>query len=113
MIGIKIIKKLLPRPLKSRLRRSYYATLKPLEHFIKKSLYFLPDTLEVLSGKRDRLTPPGWRNFVGGGDFKVIGNEFFRYFVEIGGLKPHEKVLEVGCGIGRMAVPLMGYLKKG
>lgn len=66
----------------------------------------------MLSGKRDRLTPPGWRNFVGGGDFKVIGNEFFRYFVEIGGLKPHEKILEVGCGIGRMAVPLMGYLKK-
>jgi SAM-dependent methyltransferase len=112
MIGIKTIKKLLPRPLKSRLRRIYYEGVKPLENFIKKSSHFLPDTLEVLSGKRDRLTPPNWRNFVGGGDFKIIGNEFFRYFVELGGLKPHEKILEVGCGIGRMAVPLMGYLKK-
>lgn len=106
------MKKLLPPPLKSRLRRSYYAAVKPLERLIKKSSHFLPDTLEVLSGKRDRFTPPAWRNFVGGGDFKMIGNEFFKYFVEMGALQPHEKVLEVGCGIGRMAVPLMGYLKK-
>lgn len=112
MMGIKTIKKMLPRPLRSRLRRMYYEGVKPMENFIKKSSHFLPDTLEVLSGKRDRLTPPAWRNFVGGGDFKVIGNEFFKYFVELGGLKQHEKVLEVGCGIGRMAVPLMGYLKK-
>lgn len=112
MTGIKTVKKLIPGPLKSRLRRSYYATVEPLERFIKKSSHFLPDTLEVLSGKRDRLTPPSWMNFVGNGDFKIIGNEFFKYFVELGGLKPHEKVLEVGCGIGRMAVPLMGYLKK-
>ena len=26
---------------------------------------------------------------------------------------PHERVLEVGCGIGRMAVPLTGYLSGG
>ena len=112
MIGIKTIKKLLPGSMKSRLRRYYYGAIKPVDNFIKKSSHFLPDTLEVLSGKRDRLTPPNWRNFVGGGDFKVIGNEFFRYFLELGCLKSHEKVLEVGCGIGRMAIPLMGYLKK-
>ncbi len=107
-----MIKKMLPPSLKIRLRRSYYTTVKPLERFIKKSSHFLPDTLEVLSGKRDRLTPPAWRDFVGGGDFKAIGNEFFNYFLEFGGLKPPERVLEVGCGIGRMAVPLIGYLKK-
>jgi SAM-dependent methyltransferase len=112
MIGIKTIKKLLPGSLKSRLHRYYYKVVKPVENFIKKGSHFLPDTLEVLSGKRDRLTPPTWRNFVGSGDFKIIGNEFSRYFVELGGLKSHEKVLEVGCGIGRMAVPLLGYLKK-
>ncbi|MFA5793636.1 MAG: class I SAM-dependent methyltransferase [Candidatus Brocadiia bacterium] len=50
--------------------------------------------------------------FVGDGDFKKTGQEFFSYFLEIGGLKPDEKVLDVGCGIGRMAVPLTKYLDK-
>ncbi|MFH1228333.1 MAG: class I SAM-dependent methyltransferase [Planctomycetota bacterium] len=50
--------------------------------------------------------------FVGDGDFKKTGQEFFRYFVDIGGLKPDEKVLDAGCGIGRMAVPLAKYLDK-
>lgn len=56
------------------------------------------------------MIPPAERNFVGSGDFLAIGNEFFRYFVERGGLKPSGRVLDVGCGIGRMAVPLTQYL---
>jgi SAM-dependent methyltransferase len=59
---------------------------------------------------REELVPPGDMIFVGGGDFAAIGREFFRYFVEIGGLKPHHRVLDVGCGIGRMAVPLTRYI---
>lgn len=51
-------------------------------------------------------------NFVGDGDFEAIGSEFANYFKEIGHLKPRESILEVGCGIGRMAVPLMDYLDK-
>ena len=49
-------------------------------------------------------------DFVGGTAFEPIGKEFKKYFVELGGLKPDQKVLDVGCGIGRMAVPLTGYL---
>jgi len=48
--------------------------------------------------------------FVGSGDFKIIGEEFLNYFIKIGGLKPTDKVLDIGCGIGRMAVPLTKYL---
>jgi len=39
-----------------------------------------------------------------------VGEEFLRYPVELGGLRPHESALGVGCGIGRMAVPLTRYL---
>jgi ubiquinone/menaquinone biosynthesis C-methylase UbiE len=87
--------------------------IKRLNAVFEKFRHLLPDTWELLTGKRDTLTPPRWMNFVGDGDFKVIGQEFFRYFVELGGLQPRDKVLEVGCGIGRMAVPLMDYLKDG
>ncbi|MGH2813232.1 MAG: class I SAM-dependent methyltransferase, partial [Actinomycetota bacterium] len=48
--------------------------------------------------------------FVGGGDFRKIGEEFFTYFVELGELKPNARVLDIGCGVGRMARPLTRYL---
>lgn len=56
------------------------------------------------------LVPPEALHFVGEGDFIAIGDEFLRYFVDLGGLKPHEKVLDIGSGVGRMARPLTRYL---
>ena len=74
-------------------------------------IYHLPtDVLNSLLGRRGPLTPPKGKVFFGGGDFNRVGEEYFRYFVEFGGLKPDERVLDVGCGIGRMAVPLTRYL---
>jgi SAM-dependent methyltransferase len=35
---------------------------------------------------------------------------YLRWFVELGDLRPEEAVLEPGCGAGRMARPLSGYL---
>lgn len=43
-------------------------------------------------------------------NFRVVGEEFFGYFVNLCGLQPHERVLDVGSGVGRLAVPLTGYL---
>lgn len=54
--------------------------------------------------------PPEELIFVGDGDFVAIGNEFLRYFIDPGGLQPFHRVLDVGCGIGRMAIPLTRYL---
>jgi SAM-dependent methyltransferase len=72
--------------------------------------YLALDTLDLLLGKRDRLTPPRRMIFVGGGGFRRIGEAFLGYFVELCGLKPNERVLDVGCGVGRMAVPLTKYM---
>ena len=85
---------------------------KPIKFIMKKLYYFLTDTIDLLLGRRDNLTPPKGMIFIGDGDFKKIGEEFLRYFIELGGLKPNERVLDIGCGIGRMAVPLTKYLHK-
>ncbi len=54
--------------------------------------------------------PPPNLLFVGPGDYKIIGQRLFKVLTAVGGLQPHHRVLDVGCGIGRMAVPLTGYL---
>jgi SAM-dependent methyltransferase len=58
-------------------------------------------------------TPAKDEVFVGDGDFLAIGAEFLGHFVRLGGLKPTESVLDIGSGIGRMAVPLTQYLVPG
>lgn len=66
--------------------------------------------VEHLDRNRFLPAPPEDSVFVGDGDYRAIGLEFLRHFVTIGGLAPDARVLDVGCGIGRMAVPLTQYL---
>jgi SAM-dependent methyltransferase len=82
----------------------------PIKRVVKEMIYFPFDQFDVLLGRRDRMEPPKRMIYVGGGDFKKSGEQFLRYFVEYGLLKPDQHVLDVGCGIGRMAIPLTRYL---
>jgi SAM-dependent methyltransferase len=73
--------------------------------------------LELLCGQlsRNRFlpVPPPELLSCGDGDYRAIGAEFLRHFVERGGLQPGDRVLDIGCGVGRMAVPLTQYLETG
>jgi ubiquinone/menaquinone biosynthesis C-methylase UbiE len=59
---------------------------------------------------RDSMIPPKSAIFIGEGDFEQIGEQFKGYFIDLAGLQPTDRVLDVGCGIGRMAIPLTVYL---
>jgi SAM-dependent methyltransferase len=71
---------------------------------------------EALARAKARLSggaiapPPQGEVFVGDGDYINIAAEFLDYFVTLGGLEPHHAVLDIGCGIGRMAAGLACYL---
>lgn len=57
------------------------------------------------------LVPPSELAAFVGGDFEAVGEHFLRTFIDQAGLLPHHRVLDVGCGAGRIAAPLTGYLK--
>lgn len=71
--------------------------------------YYFNDMKETFMG-RDPLVPPESMIFVGDGDFRAIGDEFKGYFITHGNLSRNDRILDVGCGIGRMAVPLTKFL---
>jgi SAM-dependent methyltransferase len=85
----------IPRPLRWLLRR----------------IYFLPlDVINRLVGDREELVPPTSKIFTGSvDDFADTGTELVNHLVDLGCLKPRSKVLDVGSGMGRLAVALLSY----
>src|SRR5690242_18875206 len=71
------------------------------------------DAVDLLAGRRHPLVAPRRLNDVGSGDGRSIGREFINSFIEPGGLLPCQRVLDVGCGIGPMAVPLTSFVNAG
>ena len=58
----------------------------------------------LLDGSRHE--PPRAINFAGGGDFRQIGDNQVAILVARAGLSEHDRVLDIGCGIGRIAMAL-------
>jgi ubiquinone/menaquinone biosynthesis C-methylase UbiE len=91
-------------------RQIYYLLSPKLRRLVRRMYYFPIDLYEKISHKRDDITPPKGKIFIGPGDFLKIGEKLKNDFVIYGGLQPHHYVLDIGCGIGRIAIPLTKYL---
>jgi SAM-dependent methyltransferase len=80
---------------------------------LRKQYFFLADLIESALGESHELIPPKSKIFVGSVDFKEGAQEGIDRLIHIGVITPESRVLDVGCGIGRLAIPLTTYLKGG
>jgi SAM-dependent methyltransferase len=69
------------------------------------------DARDRVAGRTDPLTPPRrLSDWVGDRDFQAVGDHLLHEIAGLAGLRPDEHVLDVGCGIGRLARPLTHHL---
>jgi SAM-dependent methyltransferase len=76
-----------------------------------RAVYFAPlDVLDSVSGRKQRLTPPRSMNFTGAvSDLANSAELYVDRLREFAGLTPSSRVLDIGCGFGRLATGLVRY----
>lgn len=93
------------------LRRIFYA-LPPAWRFFVRRIFYLPtDLFRPQRSPNGLLIPPKGLIYTGSGDFLRQGQIWLEHFVEKGQLAHHHHVLDIGSGIGRIAIPLTTYLQ--
>ncbi|WP_313215133.1 class I SAM-dependent methyltransferase [Soonwooa sp.] len=93
------------------LKRSLFYKLSPKYRFFVRKLYFSPvDFYEGITGKREKYIPKKGDIFIGPGDFKQKGQDQLSLLKTYIALKPNDKVLDIGSGMGRTAIHLTKYL---
>ena len=88
-------------------RKLYYLLPVTLRYTARKIFYYPIDLLK----KRSELVPPSGLIYTGGGDFEKQGKDWLLFFKRYGNLNENSNVLDIGSGIGRIAIPLVDFLK--
>ncbi len=66
-----------------------------------------------LSRNRFMPEPPAELLYIGDGDYRAIGAEFLERLVRDADLRTDDRVLDLGCGVGRLAMPMTQFLLDG
>ncbi len=92
------------------LRKIFYA-FPPRLRLLARRIYYFPVDLFVSKKYENGISvPPKSLIFTGGGDFISTGFRFIEFFKKYGGITPESHVLDIGSGIGRIAIPLSHFL---
>ncbi len=92
------------------LRKLYYLLPAKMRFVARRALFLPIDLWDSWTGKRADMVPPKGMIFTGSGDFVEQGKRLLELFKDIGGLQPDHRVLDIGSGIGRSALPLTSFL---
>jgi ubiquinone/menaquinone biosynthesis C-methylase UbiE len=86
---------------------------RPLRWTLRK-VYLLPaDLIDRVLRQRGEMVPPKSKMFVGSvDDFESSGERLRLRLVDLADLAPSSSVLDIGCGIGRLAGALTSYLSR-
>ena len=93
------------------LRKIYYSLPASLRFTVRRIVFLPQDIWSSLFGKKE-LMPPKGLIFTGSGDFIELGNKLVNSLKVHCNLQPNHAVLDIGSGIGRVAIPLTKYLNK-
>jgi SAM-dependent methyltransferase len=94
----------------TRLRQLLYSSraTRWIPELFRRLAGFVADSADRLRGReRPWYVPPRRLRFVGGGDFEQVGRRHAELIHAHTGLGPGSSVLDVGCGVGRIAVALI------
>ena len=80
-----------------------------VRHGIEWTAAALDDLGRWLTRKTDPELPPLRLRFVGMGDFRAVGDELKALLIRFG-LRSSDRVLDIGSGVGRVAIPLTHFL---
>jgi cyclopropane fatty-acyl-phospholipid synthase-like methyltransferase len=89
------------------LRKLYYALPVKLRYLARRIYHYPSDLFK----NRSSLVPPTGLIYTGGGDFEKQGQDWLNFFKQHAELSENNNFLDIGSGIGRIAIPLVRYLK--
>ena len=70
-------------------------------------------TIEEQIAYQIECLPSHYLSGIGIGDFTQEGGDLVRLLHSIGGLRPDDAILDMGCGLGRVAIPLQRVIDSG